>query len=121
MIALFRRFKLVNFMMQLTIIGFGNQARAWSQNLQDSGFPVRVALRPDSSSLEIARKLGFETVEIGTPEFYSGEVFALLTPDQSHHDFMNKHASFVKSGSTFLYAHGFSLLKSEFHKTYPHL
>ncbi|WP_369293565.1 hypothetical protein, partial [Alkalihalophilus lindianensis] len=30
-------------MMQLTIIGFGNQARSWALNLRDSGFPVRVA------------------------------------------------------------------------------
>lgn len=108
-------------MMQLTIIGFGNQARAWSQNLQDSGFPIRVALRPQSSSLEIAGKLGFETVEIGSPEFYAGDVFALLTPDQSHSEFMNQHGASIKKGSTILYAHGFSLLKFEFHKKFPHL
>lgn len=77
MIALMRSFKLVVFMMRITIIGFGNQAKAWLQNLRDSGFPVRVALRPGSSSIAEARRQGFETVEIGSEDFYTLEAFAL--------------------------------------------
>lgn len=108
-------------MMRLTIIGFGNQAKSWAQNLQDSTFPVRVALRPGSSSMEEARRLGLETVEIGSEEFYQDKAFALLTPDQVHHEFMLEHGTRFTPGSSILYAHGFSLLKSEFHKTLPHL
>ncbi|MCM2350399.1 MAG: hypothetical protein NDI69_10295 [Bacteriovoracaceae bacterium] len=108
-------------MMRLTIIGFGNQARAWSQNLQDSGFPIRVALRPLSPSIELAQKLGFEIVEIGSKDFYQDRAFALLTPDQTHRDFMMEHGPHFEQGSAILYAHGFSLLKSEFHKKFPHL
>lgn len=108
-------------MMRLTIIGFGNQARAWSQNLKDSGFPIRVALRPLSPSIELAQKLGFEIVEIGSKDFYQDRAFALLTPDQAHRDFMMEHGPHFEQGSAILYAHGFSLLKSEFHHKFPHL
>lgn len=121
MIALMRSFKLVIFMMRLTIIGFGNQAKAWSQNLKDSGFPVRVALKPESPSIEAAIKLGFEVVEIGSEEFYAGEAFALLTPDMTHQELMTSHGHLFREGSVILYAHGYSLLKHDFHKRFPHL
>ncbi len=121
MIALIRSFKPVLFMMQLTIIGFGNQARAWAQNLKDSGFPLRVALRAGSSSFQKAREMGFEVVEIGHADFYQGEAFALLTPDDSHHTFLEEFATKLNPQSIILYAHGFSLGKDEFEKTYPKL
>ena len=47
-------------MMRLTIIGFGNQAQSWAQNLKDSNFPVRVALKAQSHSISQAKKLGFD-------------------------------------------------------------
>lgn len=108
-------------MMRLTIIGFGNQAKAWSQNLKDSGFPIRVGLKPNSPSIELAQELGLDVVEIGSQEFYTDQAYALLTPDQSHHAFMQEHGTLFKKGTAILYAHGFSLVKSEFHKNYPHL
>jgi ketol-acid reductoisomerase len=121
MIALMRSFKLVIFMMRLTIIGFGNQAKSWALNLKDSGFPVRVALKPGSPSHNLAVKLGFDVVEIGSEAFYTDKAFALLTPDQSHHEFMIQNGSSFHEGSAILYAHGFSLTKHEFHKKFPHL
>ncbi len=108
-------------MMRLTIIGFGNQAKAWSQNLKDSGFPIRVGLKPKSPSIELAQEQGFEVVEIGSKDFYTDHAFALLTPDQTHQGFMQEHGPFFQKGAAILYAHGFSLVKSEFHKKYPHL
>lgn len=106
-------------MMRLTIIGFGNQARAWAQNLHDSHFPVRVALRAQSSSFESAKSLGLETVEIGSEEFYQDKAFVLLTPDDSHHEFMLMHAHGFQPGTTLLYNHGFSLTKYHFEKNFP--
>lgn len=108
-------------MMRLTIIGFGNQARSWALNLKDSGFPIRVALKPQSPSIETAVQLGFNVVEIGTEEFYQDEVFALLTPDQTHQEFMTTHGHRFAEGSKILYAHGFSLLKFGFADRFPHL
>lgn len=114
-------FKLVIFMMRLTIIGYGNQAKSWALNLKDSGFPVRVALRPDSPSYDSAVQAGLHVVEIGSQEFYSDSAFALLTPDLSHNEFLVSQANLLPEGSVILYAHGYSLLKHEFHKRFPHL
>lgn len=121
MIALVRSFNLVIFMMRLTIIGFGNQAKSWALNLKDSGFPVRVALRPDSPSFEAAIHLGLNVVEIGSPEFYTDKAYALLTPDLTHNEFLVSQANLLEEGSIILYAHGFSLLQNEFHNRYPQL
>jgi ketol-acid reductoisomerase len=106
-------------MMQLTIIGFGNQAKSWALNLKESGFPVRVALRPSSSSIELAKKLKLDVIEIGSEDFYASESFALLTPDQTHHHFLKTHAHSFRQGSLILYAHGFSLLKHHLQEAYP--
>jgi ketol-acid reductoisomerase len=108
-------------MMRLTIIGFGNQAKSWALNLKDSGFPVRVALRPDSPSFESAIQLGFNVIEIGSEDFYKDSAFALLTPDLTHDDFLTTHAHLFAEGSVILYAHGFSLLNNKFNLRYPHL
>ncbi len=108
-------------MMQLTIIGLGNQAKSWALNLKDSGFPLRVALRPHSKSIQSAKALGLEVVEIGSKEFYAADFYALLTPDSSHQEFLSEHAPGFKQGAHFLYAHGFSVVTYEFEKKYPHL
>ena len=121
MIALIGSFKLVFFMMRLTIIGFGNQAKAWSQNLQDSAFPFRVALQPDSPSFEKVVALGMEPVTIGSKEFFEDRAFVLLTPDHTHQSFMTTYAHLFQEGSLILYNHGFSLTKNNFHEHYPHL
>lgn len=108
-------------MMRLTIIGFGNQAKSWALNLKDSGFPVRVALKPQSPSFEAVVKEGLPVVEIGTEDFYSDGAYALLTPDQSHYDIIITHGHLFREGTAILYAHGFSLLKYDFHTRFPHL
>jgi ketol-acid reductoisomerase len=121
MIALIGSFNIGLFMMRLTIIGFGNQACAWSQNLQDSTFPFRVALMPDSPSFEKAIALGMETVEIGSKEFFQDSAYVLLTPDHTHHGFMTTYGHQFRPGSVILYNHGFSLTKELFHQHFPHL
>ncbi len=108
-------------MMRLTIIGFGNQAKSWALNLKDSGFPIRVALRSDSPSFEAAVQIGFNVVEIGSEDFFADSAFALLTPDLTHNDFLRTHAHLFAEGTVILYAHGFSLLKHQFHLRYPQL
>ncbi len=108
-------------MMRLTIIGFGNQARAWAQNLHDSNFPIRVALRPQSSSFKSVQDLGIETVEVGSDDFFQDKAFVILTPDDSHHEFLLMHAHRFQEGTVILYNHGFSLTKYHFEKNFPKL
>jgi ketol-acid reductoisomerase len=121
MIALIGSFKPAKFMMRLTIIGYGNQAKAWAHNLKDSGFPIRVALKPESPSMERAVLAGFEVVEIGSDEFFTDRAYALLTPDNTHQELMTNYAHRLPEGSFILYAHGYSLLKHHFQQRFPHL
>lgn len=121
MIALMGSFKLHLFMMRLTIIGFGNQAKAWALNLKDSSYRVRVALKPHSHSIAFAQSLGFEVVEIGTPAFYQDSSFALLTPDHTHLEFLTQYGEKFKAGSILLYAHGFSCEQNHFQEKYPQI
>ena len=108
-------------MMRLTILGYGNQARSWALNLKDSGFPVRVAVRPGSPSLARVQNDSLPVTEIGSPDFYSGEAFAILTPDLTHDEILAQHAERFSAGTVILYAHGYSLLKHKFQEKYPHL
>lgn len=108
-------------MMQLTIIGFGNQARSWSLNLRDSGFPVRVALRRGSPSFKEVNHEKLPSVEIGSEEFYQSEAVALLIPDDSQKSFLETHAQSFTGNPVLLYAHGFALSRFHLEKTFPEL
>ncbi len=108
-------------MMHLTIIGFGNQSKAWAMNLKDSHFPFNVGLRPESSSFLQIKTSGLNSTIIGTEEFYNSDVFALLIPDHLHEEFLNQHAAKIKPDSAIIYAHGYSVVRHQLHQTYPHL
>ena len=43
---------------KIAILGFGSQGHAHAQNLQDSGYDVRVGLRPGSASRAKAEEAG---------------------------------------------------------------
>lgn len=101
----------------LVIIGFGNQARAWAQNLRDSGFEVVIYLRENSKSKELVEKMNFKI--ISKEELNLFDSIALLTPDESHKDVLNQIGDSLKENSIIIYAHGFSLLYDEIVKTYP--
>ncbi len=108
-------------MMQLTIIGFGNQARSWAMNLRDSGFPVRVALRRGSASFAEVNTEKLKSVEIGSSEFYESEALALLIPDDIQGNFLAEHAAGFPEGTIILYAHGYALSRNLLEKKYPGL
>lgn len=105
-------------MMQLTIIGFGNQAQAWAQNLKDSGFGIRIGLRSGSPSFDHAKTMGFKCVDLESDEFYKASIFALLIPDHLHKEFLEKYGKRFKTGSALLYAHGFSIVHHKFFEKY---
>lgn len=97
-------------MKNIAIIGFGNQAKAWGMNLRDSGWKVKIGLRPTSSSIALAQELGFETFNY--TQANSENNFAILTPDDTHFDVVKKIGEYNKN-ATFIYAHGFGLLYTE--------
>jgi ketol-acid reductoisomerase len=94
-------------MREITLIGYGNQGRAWAANLRDSGWHVRVSGRPHGQGSAKARSDGFEIVDASLLKAVRGPV-ALLLPDEAIRGFYNEY---LKGGEhrQFLFAHGFAV------------
>ncbi|MBC7714823.1 MAG: hypothetical protein H7177_15865 [Rhizobacter sp.] len=103
----------------VTIIGFGSQAKAWALNLKDSKQDVKIALKKSSKSRELAKKLGFDIIDLESDALKQSGIFVMLIPDDQHLKFMEANRSFMKDGAHILYAHGFSLSKEDLSKRFP--
>lgn len=90
----------------ITLIGFGNQAKAWALNLRDSGYDVKIALKAQSPSIAIAKKLGLEVTTLDQAAKLGGD-FVNLTPDHLHHEVL-ANIDF-KNNSRLVFAHGYSI------------
>lgn len=102
-----------------TIIGFGAQAKAWALNLKDSSCKTTIALKSESPSHLKANQMGFKTINLESNELSNIQTFMMLFPDGEHVHFFEKNHSFIRPGSHFIYAHGFSLSKHQFIDKYP--
>ena len=93
----------------VAIIGYGSQGHAHALNLKDSGVDVVVGLRPDSGSVEQARRAGLEVAEI--PDAASrGDVVMVLLPDEKHGEvYRAQIADGIAPGNLLLFGHGFSI------------
>jgi ketol-acid reductoisomerase len=93
----------------VAILGYGSQGHAHSLNLKDSGVDVVVGLRPDSSSVEQARKQGLEVTDIADAAS-RGDIVMVLLPDERHHDVWEESIrDGIAPGNTLLFGHGFSI------------
>lgn len=94
-------------MREITLIGYGNQGRAWAANLRDSGWKVSVSGRPDGKGSAKAKADGFEVVDAESLRTVKGPV-AILLPDEAIRGFF---AQYLKGGEgrQFLFAHGFAV------------
>ena len=66
---------------RVAVLGFGNQGRAQSLNLKDSGIDVVVGLRGSSLNRAIAEELGLEVADLDEAAA-SADVVMLLAPDE---------------------------------------
>ncbi len=94
-------------MREITLIGYGNQGRAWAANLRDSGWKVAVSGRPGGNGVARAKADGFAVVEAEALREVRGPV-ALLLPDEAIRGFFNQY---FRGGDhrQFLFAHGFAV------------
>jgi ketol-acid reductoisomerase len=93
----------------VAILGYGSQGHAHSLNLKDTGLDVVVGLRPDSSSVEQARKQGLEVTDIADAAS-RGDIVMVLLPDEKHHDVWEESIrDGIAPGNTLLFGHGFSI------------
>lgn len=92
----------------IAIIGYGSQGHAHAANLRDSGCKnVKIGLRFGSSSIEKAKKAGFE---VATPEevVKDADVVMMLAPDENQADIYNAIEGHIKQGASLAFAHGFN-------------
>jgi ketol-acid reductoisomerase len=94
---------------KIAVLGFGSQGHAHSQNLRDSGFDVRVGLRPGSSSRAIAKDAGLRVLDTSEAVAEAVVVMCLL-PDTSHGAvYESEIAPNLSDGDMLMFAHGFSI------------
>ncbi len=100
----------------ITLMGWGNQARAWAANFADSGWKVRVLLRPDSrSQAAAAAQAELLTWESPLPAV----PLALLVPDHEIPNALDAVAPRLPENTIVLYAHGFALAEHALEKRHP--
>jgi ketol-acid reductoisomerase len=93
----------------VVIFGYGSQGRAHARNLNDSGFNVVVAARPEGASFKQAQADG---LAVDTPEraIPVADLIALLTPDMVQPELYVKYiAPLAREGAALLFAHGFNV------------
>ncbi len=94
---------------KIAVLGFGSQGHAHAQNLQDSGFDVRVGLRPGSPSRRQAGDAGLRVLDTADAVAEADVVMCLL-PDTSHASvYTSDIAPNLKDGDMLMFAHGFSI------------
>lgn len=93
--------------MEITLVGYGNQGRAWAANLRDSGWKVQVSGRSGGRGMQEAQKAGFSVISPDQLTAVKGPV-AILLPDEAVASFYAQYLSQGR-GRQFLFAHGFAV------------
>lgn len=108
--------------LNVAVIGFGSQAQAWTQNLQDSGHQIQVYLRQDSTSVENVKSFNLAPKLLTDlkPNIDQIDFILLLTPDHTHDQILTS-LDLPESRASIILGHGYSHWKYDFHQKYPHL
>ena len=93
---------------RVAILGYGNQGRAQSLNLKDSGIDVVVGLRGGSGSTMEAQSLGLETALL-EDAVASADVVMILAPDETHAVLYPEIEPYIRIGSAIGFSHGLSV------------
>jgi ketol-acid reductoisomerase len=93
----------------LAVIGFGSQGHAHALNLKESGLKVLIGLYKGSKSIAVARKLGFEVVEVAEAVKRS-DVIMLAVPDMKQKGvYTSEIEPNLTKGKTLVFIHGFAI------------
>jgi ketol-acid reductoisomerase len=93
---------------RVAILGYGNQGRAQSLNLKDSGIDVVVGLRGGSGSTFEAEAAGLETALI-EDAVKSADVVMMLAPDETHAALYREIEPQLREGAALGFSHGLSV------------
>jgi ketol-acid reductoisomerase len=97
----------------VTIIGYGSQGHAHSQNLKDSGVQVTVGLRKGGSSWGKAEQAGLTVKEVGEAVRGADVVMMLLPDEQIAAVYKDEVEPNIKKGAALAFAHGFNIHYSQ--------
>ena len=94
---------------KIAILGYGSQGHAHALNLHDSGYDVRVGLRPESSSVHKAEEAGLRVLSIADA-CAEADVIMILVPDtEQKKTYDAQIAPHLSAGKCLLFAHGFNI------------
>lgn len=94
----------------LAVIGFGSQGHAHALNLKESGMSVLVGLYKGSKSIPVAKKLGFEVVEVAEA-VQRADVIMIAVPDMKQKAvYESEIKPNLSKGKTLVFIHGFAIL-----------
>ncbi|WP_027327004.1 ketol-acid reductoisomerase [Helicobacter pametensis] len=90
------------------IIGFGAQGKAQAQNLKDSGYQVKIGLKPDSDSIIPAQEMGFEVCDLVSLA-KECQMLVFLLPDEWHKEAFLQLSPYLQKDQILCFSHGFSV------------
>jgi ketol-acid reductoisomerase len=93
---------------RVAIVGYGNQGRAQSLNLKDSGIDVVVGLRGGSGSTADAEAAGLQTALL-EDAVASADVVMMLAPDEVHQALYREIEPQLRNGGALGFSHGLSV------------
>ncbi|HEX6741095.1 MAG TPA: ketol-acid reductoisomerase [Sphingomicrobium sp.] len=93
---------------RVAILGYGNQGRAQSLNLHDSGIDVVVGLRGGSGSAAEVEAAGLEIALI-EDAVRSADVVMMLAPDEIHAALYREIEASLQDGTALGFSHGLSV------------
>src|SRR6476660_7833157 len=93
---------------RVAILGYGNQGRAQSLNLHDSGIDVVVGLRGGSGSALEAEAAGLK-IDLIDNAVRSADVVMMLAPDEIHTALYREMEPRLRQGAALGFSHGLSV------------
>jgi ketol-acid reductoisomerase len=94
---------------KVTIIGYGSQGHAHSNNLNDSGVEVCVGLREDSASAKKAKAAGLTVKSIEDAVAWADLVMLLAPDEHQARIYKEKIEPNIQQGAALAFAHGFNI------------
>ena len=94
---------------KIGIVGFGNQGKAQSLNLRDSGIDVKIGIRNKSSSISLIKDEGldYNTIDLVVS---NSDIIAILVPDQKMSKIFSEYIEpYLKEGQILLFSHGYNI------------
>ena len=93
----------------LAVIGYGSQGHAHALNLKESGCNVIIGLYKGSKSIKVAKRHGFEVVEVAEAT-KRADVIMIGVPDMKQAEVYEKEIKTnLSKGKTLLFTHGLAI------------